>query len=250
MGRSERDVGGSDVDAGRGNGACQWRPSNPGLHMSRAAQAPSPPSFEMPKCYGSLGDAGHSTQAANLDGAAVLTEGKMDGQSRLKEAQVHFLAAARIDPEMPGVWANLADVTRRLGDIDGALEYANMAMSADPLDPVSYSTASRCYGVLGRVDAQLVMARRARELDPSSVTTALDLAAACLEGMKADRNLEDEALAAIDDALELAPNDPMATKMKLSVLVQSTQTRRFVEFALLVDPPLLDEWERQSGLKK
>jgi Flp pilus assembly protein TadD len=134
----------------------------------------------------------------------------------LSQAKAHAVTALSIDPALAQAHAALAKVQHSLDwDWAGAEKSFERAIDLSP----GYATAHHWYSVflltVGRVDAGIQEARRARELDPLSPVINLHLAYSL---SFADRL--DEADESIDRALELEPRYANAHYLRGWVLLR------------------------------
>ena len=125
-----------------------------------------------------------------------------------RRAIEHFTASLDAGPPQAVVMLQMSLSQIQLGDIDGAMATANRAVEALPADALSHLALGNVHYRRGSAAAAVGAYERAVALDPSLLPAQNYLARAyLLAGRRAD------ALRVARQALEFAPQDPMATQL-------------------------------------
>ncbi len=135
---------------------------------------------------------------------SALTHAEGDAQASLRIVR----RATKLDPELPYAWYRLAWTLREskaLGEARKAIKRA-LALRSD--DPTYGRLAVAIYGELGELPAALVILERLVLVEPDAVDLWIGVAEA-----RHAVGREEDALAAIRKALELAPADPRALRV-------------------------------------
>lgn len=147
-------------------------------------------------------DPGFARASAALASAYVVlpgyTEEPDDEEKYFKLAEDAARRALSIDPNIGEAHAVLAQINAERGDLLDAESGFFFAISLEPNEPTAHHWYSILLQNVGRLDAALVQAKRAQELDPSSPIIAANLASVYL--IKGD---DDAALRAGKMAAEL-----------------------------------------------
>ncbi len=120
---------------------------------------------------------------AALASAYVVLPGytKDDDQEKFFElAETSARQALAIDPNIGEAHAVLAQINAERGDLLDAESGFFFAISLEPNEPTPHQWYSILLMNVGRLDAALAQAKKARELDPTSPILAANLANACL----------------------------------------------------------------------
>lgn len=172
----------------------------------------------------------------NNRGADELREGRYEAARELLET------AVRLWPEFAGAWGNLGVVRRRQGDVAAAYAAYGRALEIAPRNPTILTNLAALHESQGRQDEarDALLAARLRDASPHTLIVRGDLELAngnisramglyrkatrrwrdrpeprlALARGELARGRERAALRHVERALELAPDDPAALRMK------------------------------------
>lgn len=174
------------------------------------------------------GSPAHVATIENNLGLVLTRSGKPD------EAEAHFAAAERLNPEFAEAQSNYANALAMQGKFDQAIAHYHAALA---IQPQSVETLIGLGGTLvreGRPEDAAVQYREALRLDPNIAQAHNGLGSALtLE------HRDDEAMPEFTRALELKPDLPSAHLNIAIVLLRKGDTagaRRHLETALTIDP--------------
>ncbi len=130
-------------------------------------------------------------------------------QQRWRAAGDVLARLAEQSPEDPNVWIQWAEARQHLGDLDGAEKAYRRAIHIEPESAASYvGLLQLCVRTERDLEDGISLAQKAVELDPSPGTYLL------LCTIMEQAGHREEALAAIENAIRLAPGDRRLTQVQ------------------------------------
>jgi cytochrome c-type biogenesis protein CcmH/NrfG len=112
---------------------------------------------------------------------------------RYNDAFIAYRGALRIDEHSFEALCGLGEASVRLGDAQGALQWAGRALERKPDDPKALGLRGRARLAMGQTDQALPDLERAASLDPSDLETRLALVSAYRTAQQPDRALNQAA---------------------------------------------------------
>ncbi len=127
----------------------------------------------------------------------------LQAQGELTGAQAAFRRALELEPHYVGALVGLGQIQARLNRPELALQRFEQAIEADPHRAEAHFARGQTLETLNRLDDALAAYFRSLELDPAASPAIVRVAA-----LQRDRGQPDQALVRLDQATELAPEDP------------------------------------------
>ncbi|HVL69226.1 MAG TPA: tetratricopeptide repeat protein [Vicinamibacterales bacterium] len=129
-------------------------------------------------------------------------------EGRLAEARSGYLAAIQASPDSPFLYRELADVERREGNLDAALEHARKAVSLDPNEPRSHLVLAEILEAQGQFTAAADALAAAAALEPADALTER------IEALRARASFE-----AMPEEYRRIEQEPSITRAQLAALL-------------------------------
>lgn len=134
-------------------------------------------------------------------------------QERYEEALACYEQATRINPDNENAWDNQSDCLRLLDKWDETAEVCEMLVSHWPENDRYWSNGTVAYWNIDNYERMLVFAQKTVAMRPDSVQ-AHELLGRALQGLELDK----EALAAFENALQINPTDDDIMALKVDCL--------------------------------
>ena len=152
----------------------------------------------------------------------------------LDDAKREFTTVTTTIPEEPAAWANLGLAHLRLGELEAAAEPIGRALMLAPENVDLVLLAGRMEITRGRLDEGLMRMRRAVELSSNALEPRFALADELERASGPDA--DGQALALLDELVELAPQNLAALAERARVAAKANDRRRLDDSISRLEP--------------